>query len=480
MALNSINASVLNDHSSLSPSIVAQLWAKAMQDGVIENEWLSRFQGPEGSNMPIIEKDDLSVGGAQTMNFTVGSELVDEGQTGSDSLIGNEEKLNLNTYQLKIDWVRHGVAADRRFKGFTFAKRKMEFTKLLSRWMARRKQIYALLRLIKSGAYTASGRSNNLIYPGAKATDDALTTSDRLSTGLFSDASIKLLTLGAKPANISREEGNEVPYFILWATHRVLRSLVNDSAWNNAQLMGRAREGGADEKNPLFTGCFSNKTYMGIAPYEIFLPDHDNPKNGAIGSPLEPRALLRTATTNFTSVTDIDGGGSDGSGTTRKYFRDFPGYDFTFLPGDSAVTDSNTYYAKIIDLPGATNNPSKFEIISYTGSTGNNGNKLTAVTRNVAGTTNPDGKHDANSLIVPCNKQGVAYAHVIITGANALLRGYGNNGEGGSGREALQVDNQDYNFVNGAAVEAVFGQTPAQRRDGKFPNFVIAKVATGL
>lgn len=472
MSLANINASTLSDYSSLNPLVVAQLWDKTMQEGVIEKEWLSRFQGGEDSQMPIIEKEDLSKGGGQTVNFTVGSELVGDGVRGSNTLIGNEEKENLGTYPVVIDWHRHAVAEDKRFASFKAAERKMKLTDMVSKWVARYKQMQAELRLVKSGAYTSTGIANNLLFAGGGSNDASLTTSNQFDTGSLYLARQKLISLGARPANISKEDGYEVPYFVAIATTDALAGLANDSAWQQASLMARPREGGADAKNPLFTGCYSGKTFNGIIPFEAMLPDHDNPAKGAIGSPLQPRSLLRTATVSLTDTTTINGGGSSGAGTSIYYFRDFPGFDYPFITGATAVSDATTYYAKIIDMPG-TANAGQFEIISYVGSTGNNGNALT-VTRGVTGGTNTSGVHAANSLIVPCNQSGVAYCHVIIMGAWALLRAYGET------RERLQYDKQDYQFINGTAVESVFGQTPAQRTDGKFPNFVIVKVALAI
>ncbi len=473
MSLANITNAALSDYSSLSPEIIAQFWSDAMQQSVIQKEWFSKFQGGEDSMMPIIEKQDLSRGDGDTINFTVGTGLAGDGVQGASTLIGNEEKAKLRTYQVEIDWVRHATAADRRFRSMSIAGRKLAFTKMLSEWMALKKQNDGILKLIKQGAFTTSGRANNTLWAGDAKADNDLTINDQLHTGFFTDSRRKLIGLGAKPANISREEGYEVPKFILVATTDMLTNLNNDGAWINAQSLARPREGGADEKNPLFTGCFSGKEFGGIVPFEFMQYDHDNAENGAIGSPLQPRALTRAAMTS--SDSDLVVGGSSASGTSIKWLKWFPGYDFLFTAGQSASADSNTYYAKIIDMPG-TANAGKFEIISYTGSV-NNGNKLTAVTRNVTGSTNTTQIHAADSLVVPCNAAGVAYGFCLVMGAWALLRAYGSNGKGGSGRETLETDKQDYNFIQGAAIEANFGQAPAQRADGKFPNFVVGKVA---
>lgn len=467
--LPTLNAATLSTYSSLDPKVVATLWDKAMQDGVIEQEWLSKFQGAEGSDKPIIEKTALEKGGANTVNFTVESELVGDGVQGGTELTGVEEVLNRYTYSVQIDYRRHAVAVQKRLQDFTAAQRKLALTRLVSKWMARKKQIDGLMSLVKAGAYSVSGKANNLLWAGGASSDAGLTPNTGLDTSLFQAFRQKMIGLGAKPANISKEEGYDVPKFVMWATTNALSNLKNDSAWNQANLMARGRENGKDANNPLFTGAFSGKEYDGIVPYEFMLPDHDNPKNGAIGSPLEPRALLRTATVSTSDTTTLTGGGSGATSSGVLFFRDFPGYDYLFVEGQTAAPDSGTYYAKIKDAPGSAN-AGEFEVISYTGSN-NNGNTITSVTRNLAASTNTSGVHAAGSVIVPCNIAGVEYGYVICAGANALLRAYG------STRERLTNDAQDYGFSNGVGVEAVFGQTPAKRTDGLYPNFVIAKVA---
>lgn len=461
--------SALSDYTSLSPLIVAQLWDKALQDGVGQKEFLSKFQGAESSMMPIIEKQDLNKGGADTINFTVGSKLVGDGVQGASTLIGNEEKLKLYTYQCPIDWRRHAVATDRRLDSFTAAQRKMALTEMVAEWCAYKKQIDALLMYRRYGAHSTSGIANNLFYSGGGSTDADLTADNQLDTALFHDARQKLTTLGAKPVAMDAE--GQYRRFIMWATTDALAGLQNDSAWINAQQQARPREGGADKQNFLFTGSFAGKEYNGIVPFEVPVADHDNPESGAIGSPLQPRALLRTALSDSTTTT-INGGGSSGAGTSILYFRDFPGYDYLFTAGQTADTTSNNYsgthYIKIKNVAGSTD-AGKFEICSYTGSN-NNGNRI-LVTRNVSGTTSTN--HDANSIIVPCNANGVEIGYVVFTGAWSMLRAYGVT------RERITSDTQDYQFVNGVGVEAVYGQALAQRRDGKYPNFVIAKVALG-
>lgn len=445
-----------------------------MQDGVIESEWLSQFQGGPDSSMPIVEKEDLSKVGGDTVVFTVGSSLVGDGKLGSNRLIGNEELQALNTYSCKVDFVRHAVAADKRFQAFTAAQRKAAFSAMLVDWMALRKQSDGLLSLVKSGGYTSSGIANNLMYAGGVSDEADLTQDNVLDTAFFQDVREKMVTLGARQSNVSRQAGRKIPLYVMWAGTRALKGLKNDAAWLNAAHLALLRGSGtADDTNPIFTGSFDGKYIEGIAPFEVLLPDHDNPANGAIGSPLEPRALTRTALTPSTATgVKINLGGSDATSAAILYAKWFPGYDYLFTSEQTAAPDSNLYHALIINPPGTTD-AGKRELVSYTGSD-NDGNSLTVNRGLNSGKAGYTGTHAANSLVVPCTSNGVPYANVIVAGAWALLRAYGQS------REQLASESQDYGFVKGGAIESVYGQTPARRRDGKYANFCLGRVAIKL
>jgi hypothetical protein len=451
-----------------------------MQEGVIAKEWLSRFQGVGAeSRMPIVEIEDLKASGGDTVVMTVESALVGDGVRGETELIGKEEKTKRRTYSLVVDFVRHATASTQRMRDFSAAKRKLGFTEMLSLWMALMKQHDGLLALVKAGAYTASGRANNLLWGGGGADDSELLATSVLDTSVMQAFRRKAVNLGARPANVTMEKGGEIPFFLLWATSNALAGLRNDTFWRSAAQLAYGREGGADARNPIFTGAFDGRQYEGMIAHEVLAPDHDNPESGAIGTPLEPRALLRAALNPSTAAAqDLLLGGSAATLAYNAdgcplYARDFPGYDYKFVSEQDAVVDANVYYAKIINPPGSTD-AGKYEVVSYVGSTGNLGTKLVVDRGLNAGTADYSGTHPANALIVPCNENGVAYSNVICVGSQALIRAYGNS------REELDVEGQDYQFKKGAAIKTVFGQAPAQRRDGKYPNFLIARVATDL
>lgn len=461
-----------NSDFSLTPDHKRQFWDEYAQEGVMMHDILSELEGPVGSDKIIYRKDDTSKGKGQQINITVESELVGDGVQGATAQLGAEEKEGLSTYSLTVDQKREGVAVDALLESWRGAKRKAGLTDKLIRWMANEKQVDALKNLLRNGAYTTTGKANNLLWCGGGSADTSLRPSNVLDTNAFRLMQQKATSLGLQPTNLSRDENprNGIFKMLFICPTDGLAGLDMDGGWNNSFLMAHGRENGADKGNPLFTGSYA-KDYKGILPLELRVARHDNPSKGAIGSPLQPQALLRTATTNFTTTTILTFGGSGGTGTSIKWTKFFPGYDYLFFSSQTASADSTTYYLKIKDMPGATN-AGKFEVCSYIG-TANDGNQITVTRGSLTDgvSTSPDGIHDANALVVPCTFDGTEYVHGLCLGRGALLRGYG------EWRERIAFEKYDYGEVSGSNISAIYGQTPCQRLDGVFKNFVVLRIA---
>ncbi len=254
-----------NADFSLTPSEIAQVWDTALQDGVRDGDFLSKFEGPEGSSKPIIVKNDLNGVRGNQINFTVKAGLVGDGKIGSSTLRGNEEKQALYTYSLTLDFHRHAVAIDERYRQFRAAAIgsdvKAELTDDTSAWMGHHKQDDALTQLVKAGAYTTTGIANNLFWAGNAKSDADLSPNGLLSTGEYRLARRKGIALGLRPFNLSANEDPTKGYYKLMCigTTDGLDGLGNDDGWINANSLARPRENGADADNPLFTGCYGDR-----------------------------------------------------------------------------------------------------------------------------------------------------------------------------------------------------------------------------
>lgn len=473
MSVSNIAATLISDFSSASPAVVSQVWASMVQRAVRLKEDLSKFE------KEVSEDDDGDVNAAivaisnplkkagNQINITVESDLVGDRQLGETSVLGAEETLNLGTYSVTVDEKRHGLGLARRFEEFRAAKSRAGMTKSLTSWEARFKQEEALLSLVLAATDTTTGKANNLIWSGGGSADTDLTAGSTLNTSVFEAARTKMSSLGALPCESSVRDGVEIPEFYAWPTTRALDGLKSDLQWIAFNQNSRGRENGADANNPLITG--SRGTWDGISAFEMFLPDHDNQAKGAVGSPLEPRAFLRTAISS-TSTTSLAFGGSSGSGTAILYVKHFPGYDYLFHTDQTTSADSTTYYLRIYNMPGSTDSGLS-EVVSYTGSD-NNGNAITVVSRNAFGLgTKYSGTHDAGSLVVQCSANGIPFAFVPFVGRRALVRGYGNL------RSQIDFETQDYKAKQGAAIVTTMGQSATKRADGVYHNFILAKVA---
>src|SRR3990167_8885872 len=125
-----------NSDFSLTPDHKGQFWDKYAQDGVHQAEFLSKFEGPVGSNKMIIRKDDASKGKGQQINLTVHSNPVGDGVQGSTALLGAEEKETRGTYSMTVDQKRHGSAVDALLESYSAAERKMALADKEIGWMA--------------------------------------------------------------------------------------------------------------------------------------------------------------------------------------------------------------------------------------------------------------------------------------------------------------------------------------------------------
>ena len=164
----------------------------------------------------------------------------------------------------------------------------------------------------------------------------------------------------------------------------------------------------------------------------------------------------------------LTGGGRPGTlGDANKYFECFSGAPYRYLESDSsASTDTNTYYALVVDVSASDPNKGKWCLYSYTGSS-NNGNSIATaqrlgaaaggatvttlgnVTWNAAKNTEslPQG-----SVILQSNANGVPIGFSLCLGKGSGLRAYG------SIRHDLKRNETDYGHRMGWAYISIYGQ----------------------
>jgi uncharacterized Zn-binding protein involved in type VI secretion len=291
---------------------------------------------------------------------------------------------------------------------------------------------------------------------------------------------VQLQRMGGRPAEVGRVGKNVIRKGCVIATTDSLYSLELDSNYKQV-LRETVNEANA---KMIFDGGYTNVRGNVIRQYNPI--DHDGV--GAIGSPLNPKAILGTAITAGTSAFDITGGGSatNGAKTKKKYFKFFDGYAYPFLPSDVLSPASETRYLLIVNPPNATTDPNKVGMYSYT--TGNDGNKITITGRlgsaaaGVRATTlgsvswntgdwanKHTDVHPSGSIILPCNAKGQVIGDTLLLNANAALRGYGKYRNQRSVEKKEGGDDGTMAFIQRIFVTSVFGQTPVKDRQLRCP-----------
>src|SRR3954462_2846024 len=89
---------------------VPTLWSARLLAQAENKTFWKRFEGPEGSSMPIIGKDDLTKEAGDTIKMDMVLALTGAGVTGErNALTGNEEALKFRQLSVSVsDWA-HAV-----------------------------------------------------------------------------------------------------------------------------------------------------------------------------------------------------------------------------------------------------------------------------------------------------------------------------------------------------------------------------------
>lgn len=453
------------------PSAVRKLW----QQGVDIFEQTEDFFTPmEGGANAIIETvTDTTKGRGQKIRFEVMSGFYKEPHRGDDLFEDSShfEKIRIDGNELKVDFLRHGIRFTERMEELLGMRGEIVsgLNVETGKWLGRLKseQLFMMFREQLPAA--------NVIYAGGH-TLDTLVSADTISYDEILGLNAQLKRLGGQPGQIATSRNGQ-PIFknTVVATSDALFSLDKDSAFRSILATTRSEE----DAKTIFEGGYTNLKGNMIKEYQPI--DHDGV--GAIGSPLNAKALLGTEIAAGTAAFNITGGGSAdaASNTDILFYKYFPNYAYEFEASDNTLLqDSNTHYVMILNPPNAVTDANKWGFYSYT--TGNNGNLITVngrlgstisgirnstiggVTWN--GSVNTD-VHPIGALVLPCNTKGTVLGYTLLLGKRAARRGYGKY------RNKYSTQDHEGGFVMDRYVTSVFGQAPRKDRLQRVPGALV-------
>jgi len=469
------SVSTLTEALNQDPNVKGMFWSRLLELSAKTNDDFSRLEGEEDSLKPFWKKTDLKKGGGDTIVFTTFGDISGPGVRGETPLTGNTSTLDFGTYKCQIDYWRDGVEITKKKENFLAAGNRLVATIVnqLGKKLGRKRMYDMMIKCLR----VADNKKTNILRPNNRQSRDDIRTTDVLTPTFLVEAQARLKTKGARPVGLElSRSGSPVYHHLLFVGQDAFADIRNSTPYQNALNHAAAR----GDANPQFSGKVVPLNGLHIWEHVIVNPDTKD----AIGSPMLPQAILGEAITAGTTTFDIKG--SSDANSKSEFFAFFPGFDYVWAEGQDANPDTNTYYVWIVNPPDAAVNPGKAGFYSYTGSTGNNGKKLT-VAKRLGSAASGDrvtklgevewdsdtmtDAHPVGSTIVYANKWGTPIAFNFVFGAGTALRAYGK-----IEKKDLK-ESRDYGFVNGYGVESIFGQTPTVDTQGQPRNYLVLESA---
>jgi N4-gp56 family major capsid protein len=486
-----VNVSTVANLVAMDSKAQEELWVKRIMMGSDqENIFYDNMIGAPGSGKPFIRNDDLTKVDGNTINIPTMAGLGGPGTQGEGDRIGNEEKMRIGSFPVRIGRFWFGIGITDVSKEETVIGSQFDnLANMLLRKRLGKKKSEDMLMILK-----ATATASNIVRPNFKASRETLRSADTVGTTTITRAGLTLSGLGGTPVKVGKSAvGADIEMFLFFGHQYGLSSLKSETAYLEALKYAGVRGG----QNPLFKGDFTDWDGNGI--YRWYLKDHAN--YGSVGSTLLPRAFLGVAIAANTTAPSIKGGG-DGTGANLvpkpNYFEFFSNAPYVFTNGNTVAADTTTVrYVAIINLTGA--DAGKIGFYSYKV---NDGNVLTGFERlraaasgdavttlgnivwnvapwvaagagNFAGLTDA---HPVGSLIVEVNSYGVPFCGSLMLAEAAGICGHGSL-KGRNASAARTEENRNHGMDHGIGVETVYGTAATKRVDGKTPNYVYVESA---
>jgi hypothetical protein len=453
-----------------------ELWCRSILFGsdllYQENPFADGMTGKPGSGKPVVRVNDTTKVHGSTINIPVYGGFGGPGVSGNGDRYAALQKARAGVFQVSIGRFFFGYGIDSVAKEETVIGSQWDqmISEAMTKQMAKKKSDDHLMRL--KAAATVGGRNHML--PDGVTTVAGLRTTNVFSTSMLSSGNDRMTSLGGRPMSMGAADsgGSNVEEYLLLSPHPVLRPLDTESAYLDGRLYADVRGG----NNGLFKGNYNS--WNGVSIYRWKMKDHGN--DGPVGSPLMPRAFLRTALTGADTASIVTGGGSTASVTadvTKNYFEFFTGAFYQYFNGNTIARETtNTKYLMIINNDGTG-----YAVYSYkvVGSSATLADQITIFARISIGVGTEVNDHPAGSLIVECNVAGVPYGYSLFLGGDVLVEGTGTiNGDAADpmyGRRQQETKNLGMDHAIG--IEAVWGNAVVERADGVKPGFILAQTA---
>lgn len=420
----------VHDTSDLD-NFIPEHWDTKIRLDAERKAFWDKFEGEEGSNMPIIRRNDFTKNAGDVVHVDVLSRLKTQGVAGETSLKGKEGKLTSSQFDLKVDWLRNAVGFNKRGTKRAFINAAKIANQALSTWLAKTKDDECFAQLLDLGAQerlaTADSATPTTIYPNDATSVATLASDDTMGAAELNKVKFVLGRKHALPIQTIMDGKQMIEFFgIVMDDIAAEYYLKNDATWKQVQQDAGLR----GEKNRLFTGAFGQ--YNSLVVYV---------HKGLAGEGTYLRPEAQVSAQSLANAEILFGTSGDRvpyqkgfvKGAT-KYVRvaAADGTETAVTMDAGAITSSVESEAEI---------EKQYHLVAHT-----------------------HAQFEAGDLITQENH----YASAIGFGAEAAARVWGMY------PSAIR-DMRDYGFEYGIGVEAVFGHKMIENTDAEAPNHVVLR-----
>lgn len=231
-------------------SQIASIWAADLYSQAESLTFWHNFEGPEGSSMPVIRKDDFTKTPGDTIKVDIVLALTGSGQTGdTTSVEGNEEDLKFRQNSFSVSQLSHGVRWTELAELLNIHDMRSAALNQLRKWLAGKLDGQVWTEI--SGAGTTIPDANKWAAGTATSRNTVADTDagGRLTLKTITELKAYAQTeLKLEPLRMI--DGEEI-YVLVTHPYAVMQLKRDDTTWAQAQRDARERS----ILNPVFTGA---------------------------------------------------------------------------------------------------------------------------------------------------------------------------------------------------------------------------------
>lgn len=415
--MDSFDRDTSDDHNDAVPD----WWEEGLRMDVDRDSfWNESMMGAQGSDQPIIRKDDyMKYDSGDNIKINVSEKTFGDGVTGENKLEGNEDTYSIGQFSFTVDDFRYGIAATHKFKREINYDFQVHIQKLLADWTTKRNDDLIFNEMINGSTAPRS------IYGGDATSVDSLNDGDQLGTTEIDMVKLSLQRLGARPIS--------TPYgycFGLVIDEISEYNLKGDSAWVQANREAGPR---SYNDNSLFKGSMMGKYGRVLGMWNgVCIYVYSSVRSGATlrGTYLRPEAVVKTAHTAGGSSLVV---GTSASGT--DWLKYWPTSGKVYIQAEGNNTAEEVAYSA----------------------------KANNYTLTLSGTTSYN--HGVGALCTYYE----SVSRCIGFGAESVAYGYG--------YPITKITNErDYGYVKGTGIHGVNGAKLIEDSNSAIPNVVLLNV----